>query len=93
MSDDHQPVDEGELYDSNCVGGARHVCDTKGAKITYNSNEDGDIDFQDCVVELGGQLEFPPQPVPGSGRFVLFRDPQGAYCSLFQLNEPEPWVE
>ena len=55
MSDDHQPVDEGELYDSNCVGGARHVCDTKGAKITYNSNEDGDIDFQDCVVELGGQ--------------------------------------
>ncbi len=44
------------------------------------------------VVELGGQLDFPPQPVPGAGRFVLFRDPQGAYCSLFQLNEPEPWV-
>ena len=55
MSDDHRPVDRRELYDSNCVGGANHVCDTKGAKITYNSKETGDIAFQDAVVELGGQ--------------------------------------
>ncbi len=43
------------------------------------------------VEQLGGQLDFPPQPAE-AGRFFVFRDPQGAPCSLFQLNEPEPWV-
>lgn len=42
------------------------------------------------VVELGGQLDFPPQPAD-AGRFFVFRDPQGAPCSLFQLNEAERW--
>ena len=60
--------------------------------MVYFSVDDIDQAAALCV-KLGGQLDFPPQPVPGAGRFVLFRDPQGRYCSLFQLNEPERWVE
>ena len=58
--------------------------------MVYFSVADIDIAAQ-RVEELGGQLDFPPHPAE-AGRFFVFRDPQGAYCSLFQLNEPEPWV-
>ncbi|MGI8564403.1 MAG: VOC family protein [Candidatus Dormibacter sp.] len=37
------------------------------------------------VSELGGQVMVPPTDIPGTGRFALFQDPQGAACAVIQL--------
>ncbi len=49
-------------------------------------------DAATAVEELGGELIVPPHDAP-RGRFLLFADPQGALCSLFQLERTQPWQE
>ena len=36
---------------------------------------------------LGGQIHFGPQDIPGTGRFAVIADPQGAAFSIFT---PQP---
>ena len=43
------------------------------------------------ILELGGAVHVGPWEADGTGRWLLFSDPQGAHCYLMQLNEPEPW--
>jgi uncharacterized protein len=45
-----------------------------------SENLDGDADR---IGELGGQVVVPPMPIP-SGRFLVARDPQGAFFALFE---------
>lgn len=50
-----------------------------------------DIEAAAARVEaLGAELLVPPHEA-ATGRFLVFADPQGAFCSLFQLAEPLPW--
>ena len=45
------------------------------------------------VKELGGEVVYETMEAPGVGRFNVVREPSGAYFTLIQLNEPEPWSE
>jgi predicted enzyme related to lactoylglutathione lyase len=40
--------------------------------------------------ELGGSVCVPPTDIPGTGRFAVVGDPQGAYFSLYTGNEGSP---
>lgn len=45
------------------------------------------------VEEFGGKLMTPVSEAPGTGRFAIISDPQGAMSALIQLNEPQPWTD
>ena len=36
----------------------------------------------------GGRIKVPPTDIPGVGRFSVIQDPQGAVCSIIQLEAP-----
>jgi predicted enzyme related to lactoylglutathione lyase len=39
------------------------------------------------ITELGGSIMVPPQDIPGTGRFAIGSDPQGAMFAVFQFTE------
>ncbi|MCU1381706.1 MAG: Glyoxalase/bleomycin resistance protein/dioxygenase [Acidobacteria bacterium] len=39
------------------------------------------------IAELGGSIMVPAQDIPGTGRFAIGRDPQGAMFAVFQYTE------
>lgn len=45
------------------------------------------------VTELGGRLHTAIMDAPGTGRFAVIADPQGAVSTLIQLEQPQPWNE
>jgi predicted enzyme related to lactoylglutathione lyase len=45
------------------------------------------------VEKLGGKLGTPVVEAPGTGRFAVVIDPQGATCTLIQLTNPLPWSD
>jgi uncharacterized protein len=45
------------------------------------------------VEKLGGKIHVPITEAPGTGRFVMYADPQGAVSYLIQTNQPQPWTE
>lgn len=58
-----------------------------------------DVDEIDAAVAkvetLGGKVLMGPQPIPGTGRFAIVADPQGAVCGLLEPGpmDPRPPVE
>jgi predicted enzyme related to lactoylglutathione lyase len=40
--------------------------------------------------ELGGSVVVPPQDIPGTGRFAVLHDPQGAVFSVIKMEQMDP---
>lgn len=55
----------------------------------YVSVDDVDAAAQKAA-SLGGKVQVPPQDIPGTGRFAIVQDPQGAVFGLYRALNPMP---
>lgn len=45
------------------------------------------------VQELGGRISVEITDIPGTGRFAVINDPQGAALTIMESTNPQPWTE
>jgi predicted enzyme related to lactoylglutathione lyase len=55
--------------------------------LAYFAVDDTDAKVQKAT-ELGGKTIAPPMDIPGTGRFAIIQDPQGAAFGIIKLNQP-----
>ena len=55
--------------------------------LAYFAVEDTDAKAQKAA-DLGGTVISPPMDIPGTGRFAIVRDPQGATFGIIKLAKP-----
>jgi predicted enzyme related to lactoylglutathione lyase len=55
--------------------------------LAYFAVDDTDAKVQKAT-ELGGKIIAPPMDIPGTGRFAIIQDPQGAAFGIIKLNQP-----
>ncbi len=74
-------IPAGGLFDAN---GKSAVPDMPTAWMPYIAVADCDASAAKAG-ELGAEIVVPPSDIPGTGRFSLLRDPQGAMISIIRL--------
>jgi uncharacterized protein len=62
---------------------------TRSSWLPYVAVNDVD-DSAKKAASLGGKVHVPPQDIPGTGRFAVLQDPQGAFFAIYKSNNPEP---
>jgi predicted enzyme related to lactoylglutathione lyase len=55
--------------------------------LVYFAVDDTDAKAQKAT-ELGGKVSAPPMDIPGTGRFAIIQDPQGAAFGIIKLDHP-----
>jgi predicted enzyme related to lactoylglutathione lyase len=55
--------------------------------LVYFAVDDCDVKAQKAT-ELGGKTIVPPSDIPGTGRFAVIQDPQGAVFGIIKLSNP-----